>query len=113
MCKKLTFPRKKNTVPLIVFIVKIFYQQIIVRSLTFQFVLSATFEQLQLHSLPQNPSATATFKQAGVAVAVEVALSEDVKNQPESRATTATEDVLKTTQLQQIGLDETWNQERT
>ena len=79
----------------------------------FQFVLSATFEQLQLHSLPQNPSATATFKQAGVAVAVEVALSKDVKNQPESRATTATEDVLKTTQLQQIGLDETWNQERT
>ena len=78
-----------------------------------QFVLSATFEQLQLHSLPQNPSATATFKQAGVAVAVEVALSKDVKNQPESRATTATEDVLKTTQLQQIGLDETWNQERT
>ena len=78
-----------------------------------QFVLSATFEQLQLHSLPRNPSATATFKQAGVAVAVEVALSKDVKNQPESRATTATEDVLKTTQLQQIGLDETWNQERT
>ena len=33
-------------------------------------------------------------------VIAKVAQSKDVKNQPESRATTATEDVLKTTQLQ-------------